>query len=263
MRGAALSQAASPEMSLAAAMNPRIAADQQTILANVDGIRLPRVGYMSSEGLGPFTEGAIDVGLLGSGAFSLFRGTGSFSSLGRAPGQTYIAGEGLALDAAAARAWAPIAEVDSVVAARLTQLSQEGHALGRHGGLVTDQQLMTRAYSGVAPDGSYVTKNGQIQIPPSSTAFNTDALLAQSDLLLRQQYLDRAVALSNPGAQRVTIEGVETGSVVGRGYDRVTTTPGGVGPLQYHGNLTRVTGVYEFDAPSGTWRTVTIYPVKR
>lgn len=63
--------------------------------------------------------------------------------------------------------------------------------------------------------------------------------------------------------QRVTIEGVDTGAIVGRGYDRVTSAPGGVGPIQYHNNLTKVTGVYEYHAPSKTWQTVTIYPVKR
>ena len=151
----------------------------------------------------------------------------------------------------------------NALTSRLGDLSHEGHALERHGGSVTDQQLMTRAHTGVAPDGSSVVKNGQVQIPSSSTAFNSDAALAQSDLLLRQGYLDRAVALSAPGAQRVTIEGVDVGAVVGRGYDRITATSGGVGPLQYFDNLNRVTGVYQFDAASGTWKTVTIYPVKR
>jgi YD repeat-containing protein len=150
---------------------------------------------------------------------------------------------------------------NSLVAGRLAVLSQEGHALERHGGSITDEQLMVRAYTGVAPDGSYVLRDGQILIPPSSSAFNSDALLAQSDLLLRQGYLDRAIALSR-GATSVTVTGVDVGSVVGRGFDRVTSTPGGVGPLQYFDNLTKVTGSYRFDAASGTWRTVTIYPTR-
>ena len=151
----------------------------------------------------------------------------------------------------------------NLTTSRLAELAREGHALDRHGGSVTDQQLMTRAHTGVAPDGSSVVKDGQVRIPPSATAFNSDAMLAQADLLLRQDYLDRAVALSPVGAPLVTIEGVDVGAVVGRGYDRVTATPGGVGPLQYFSNLSRVTGVYRYDAASGTWQTVTIYPVKR
>jgi hypothetical protein len=93
-KGAGLAQAASPEMSLAAALFPRVAADQQSMLRNIDSIRLPRVSYMSDDGLGPFTEGAVDFGLLGYGAFSLFRTTGAFSSLNRLPNQTYVAAEG-------------------------------------------------------------------------------------------------------------------------------------------------------------------------
>jgi hypothetical protein len=150
-----------------------------------------------------------------------------------------------------------------MIAARLGALAQEGHALQRHGGSVTDQQLLTRAYTGVAPDGSSVIRNGQVQIPPSSTAFFSDAALAQSDLLIRQRYLDRAIALSPAGARSVIIEGVDVGAVVGRGYNRVTAAPGGVGPLQYFDNLNMVTGVYQFDAAAGAWRTVTIYPVRR
>lgn len=38
-----------------------------------------------------------------------------------------------------------------------------------------------------------------------------------------------AIALSNPGATRVTIEGVDVGTVVGRGFDGVNRTPGAVG----------------------------------
>lgn len=81
--------------------------------------------------------------------------------------------------------------------------------------------------------------------------------------MLRQGYLDRAIALSPVGARLVTIEGVDFGTVVGRGFDRITRTPGAMGPLQYFDNLTKVTGVYRFDVAYGSWHTVTIYPVKR
>ena len=144
----------------------------------------------------------------------------------------------------------------------LARTAQYGHALERHGGGVTDQQLLARAQTGIAPDGSSVVRNGQTVIPPSSTAFNSDALLAQSDQLIRQNYLDRAIALSNPGAQRVTVDGVDIGMNIGRGFDRVASAPGAVGPLQFNSSLSHVTAVYSYDAATGVWRTVTIYPVK-
>ena len=144
----------------------------------------------------------------------------------------------------------------------LTRIAQDGHALERHGGSVTDQQLLTRALTGIAPDGSSVVRDGQTVIPPSSTAFNSDALLVQSDQFIRQNYLDRAIALAAPGAQRVTIEGVDMGINIGRGFDRVSSAPGVAGPLQFNSNLSRATAVYSYDAAAGVWRTVTIYPVK-
>jgi hypothetical protein len=144
----------------------------------------------------------------------------------------------------------------------LTRLAQDGHALERHGGGITDNQLLTRALTGVAPDGSVVIRNGQKVIPPSSTAFHSDALLAQADQLIRQNYLQRAIALSKPGVQQVTIDGVNMGLNIGRGFDRVSSVPGVVGPLQFSSSLYRATAVYRYDAVAGVWRTVTIYPVK-
>ncbi|WP_235537658.1 LysM peptidoglycan-binding domain-containing protein [Pelomonas sp. Root1217] len=151
-----------------------------------------------------------------------------------------------------------------LVAARVTDLGREGHALVRHGGSVTNEQLFTRAVTGVAPDGSVaLASNGLVRLPPSSSAFYSDQLLAQSDLLIRNKYLDQAIAFMPPGATRVVIEAVDTGTVVGRGYDRVISTVGGVGPLRYHDSLTHVQGVYDYHAQSGTWLTITIFPVRK
>lgn len=155
-----------------------------------------------------------------------------------------------------------IAISPSVLKEEIARITMEGHALARHGGAVTDEQLSYRAVTGIAPDGSFVVRDGQVVVPRSSTAFNTDELLVQSDLLVREQYLERAIALSKPGTARVTIEGANMGSVVGRGYDRVSATPGTPGPLRYFDDLTRATAVYEYDAAGSAWRTVTIYPVK-
>jgi hypothetical protein len=159
------------------------------------------------------------------------------------------------------RTAATAASEGNPLAQRLADIADVGHALERHGSLVTDQQLVTRAITGVAPDGSFVLRNGQVQIPPMSSAFNSDAALAQSDLYLRQNYLDQAIAL-NPGEDSLSIVGVDVGDAVGRGYCRMTTTPtpDALGPIQLIDNLTRVTGVYRFDALTGMWKTWTLYP---
>lgn len=148
--------------------------------------------------------------------------------------------------------------------AAIGRIESEGHALVRHGGAVTDNDLFVRATTGVAPDGSVILdkKSGLAVIPQSSTAFYSDALLARADLLIRDGYLDRAVAFVPHGADRVVIEGVNVGGATGRGFDRVSRVPGVVGPLRYDSGLSRATGVYQYDAMSGLWKTVTIYPVK-
>lgn len=144
----------------------------------------------------------------------------------------------------------------------IARIGQDGHAIARHGGAVTDSQLFTRAMTGVAPDGSFLVKNGSISIPPSSTAFHSNALLAHSDLFVRQNYLEQAIALSRPGAPQVAINGVDVGMVVGRGFERVSSVPGAFGPLRFNDDLSRVTAVYERDAVTGLWRTTTLYPVR-
>ena len=146
--------------------------------------------------------------------------------------------------------------------AELLRIAQEGHALARHGGAVTDQQLFTRAITGIAPDGTSQLKNGQVVIPPSATAFNSNALLAESDLAIRNSHLNQAIAASPAGAQRVVVKDADMGMVVGRGFDRVSLVPNVAGPLQFHNSLSRVTGVYDFDAAKRIWITTTIYPGK-
>jgi len=153
-------------------------------------------------------------------------------------------------------------EFDNTFNSDIARLQMQGHSLERHGGNVTDGQLLTRSTTGVAPDGSRVTRNGRVIIPPSSTAFNSDELLVNSDNVIRQNYLDEAIAQSNPGATRITIDKADMGTIVGRGYDRVSTRPGAEGPLKFNDNLTKVTAVYKLDTATNTWKTVTIYPVK-
>jgi filamentous hemagglutinin len=144
----------------------------------------------------------------------------------------------------------------------LDRLGAEGHALERHGGSVTNDQLRVRAQTGIGPDGSSTIRDGEIVIPKTSTAFNSDELVVNTDVMIRNNYLDQAIALSKSGADQVTIEGVEIGSIVGRGYDRISSIPGVEGPLQFYNDLSRVTAVYRYDAITHIWKTITIYPVK-
>jgi YD repeat-containing protein len=153
-------------------------------------------------------------------------------------------------------------EVDPALQAEIDRIGQDGHALDRHGEDVTDDQLYTRATTGVAPDRSSVVRNGQVVIPPTSSAFDSNELLVQSDLYIRQNYLERAIALSPSGAPQVAIDGVDMGGVVGRGFDRVSATPGAAGPLNFNSGMSRVTAVYAYDPAAGVWRTITIYPAK-
>jgi len=152
------------------------------------------------------------------------------------------------------------------VAVRIAQLEQEGHAVVRHGGSVTNAQLFNRAVTGVAPDGTAVlNKAGNVVIPPSSSAFNSDALLVHADQVIRDRYLDRALAISQVSlvnGQKLTIEAADIGQVIGRGYDSVSKTVGAVGPLQYVDNLSRATAVLQYNAATGRWNTVTIYPTR-
>lgn len=143
----------------------------------------------------------------------------------------------------------------------LKRIAGDGHAIDRHGGAVTNRQLLIRALTGVAPDNSIVLRDGQVVIPKTSTAFNSNALLAEADTLIRDKYLDRALALI-PGATEITISGVDMRKVVGRGYDRVGPLTTIAGPPRFFDNLSRVTGVYHYDSTVGRWRTITIYPVK-
>ncbi|MGL4435803.1 MAG: hypothetical protein ACRCVM_08165, partial [Giesbergeria sp.] len=252
-RGQALGRLASDPKGAATDMMESVAHryGAANAITDNDYERSRRLGYLFND---------VGQGLLGAG--TALRGAARLGATGAEMlGENAFNGP-LAGGRAAQRGGVEVGANSAAQTNLLARLAQDGHALERHGGGVTDQQLLTRAMTGVAPDGSSIVKNGQTVIPPSSTAFHSDALLAQSDQLIRQKYLDRAIALSPPGAQRVTVEGVDMGVNIGRGFDRVSSTLGAAGPLQFNSNLSRATAVYSYDAASGVWRTVTIYPVK-
>lgn len=140
----------------------------------------------------------------------------------------------------------------------------DAHAFERHGGQITDAQLITRATTGVAPDGTYRTKpNGDVIIPPLSTKFHSDVDLVMADLELRSGALADAIA-ADPTAVNHKVSAVELGFDLGYGYKRVGATAGAsigmAGPPLRVDGLTKATAVYERDSVTGDWLTITIYP---
>ncbi|WP_442497246.1 DUF6861 domain-containing protein [Methylobacter sp. sgz302048] len=142
------------------------------------------------------------------------------------------------------------------LSAQLDRLRAEGHALERHGGSITDEQLYVRAQTGVAPDGSR-TRRGYT---PISTAFDSDELLIHADQFLRANYLDDAIRNAEPGALRIKVSG-DTGIELGRGYIPVGKQTELLGPLQRVDNLTNVEAWYVYDPVKTIWQTNTIYPI--
>ncbi|MBN1008294.1 hypothetical protein [Amphritea pacifica] len=140
--------------------------------------------------------------------------------------------------------------------AQLDRLRAEGHALERHGGAITDEQLYARARTGVAPDGSK-TRRGYT---PTSTAFNSDELLVNADDFLRNNYLDDAIKNAEPGTLRIKVS-ADTGVELGRGYIPVGKKTGQSGPLQTVNDLTNVEAWYVYDPAKNIWQTNTIYPI--
>ena len=140
---------------------------------------------------------------------------------------------------------------------KVGRLRSEGHALERHGGDVTDEQLYTRARTGVAPDGSK-TRRGYT---PTSTAFNSDKLLVNADEFLRKNHLKDAISNAADGADRVKVTG-DMGSTVGRGYVPVGKKSGLSGPMKKVDNLTNIEAWYKYNASKKTWQTDTIYPTE-
>lgn len=144
---------------------------------------------------------------------------------------------------------------------RLIKKPPDGHAFEKHGGAVTDEQLETRARTGVAPDGS-TGPNGSI--PPESSAFHSDEALMRADQAVRNGPLQDQIA-QNPNATKLRVNNADVGFDAGRSYSRVgpsqqTPTSPSQGPLQRTDGVTRVTGTYVKNPNTGEWETVTLYP---
>lgn len=138
----------------------------------------------------------------------------------------------------------------------------DAHGFDRHGGRVTDGELQTRARTGVAPDGSSKVVAGQTKIPPHSTAFHSDELLITADQAIRNGPLQAKIA-ANPSETLHRVVGYDVGKDLGRGYSRIgpaSYSPDTQGPLLRHDGISKATAVYEKNATTGKWMTITIYP---
>lgn len=147
---------------------------------------------------------------------------------------------------------------ETVIPSRLTS-HPNAHSIQRHGGGVTDEQLMTRARTGIAPDGSVKRTRGRVVVPPMSSAFNSNADLVKADDFLRQKALQDAIR-DNPGETVLTVTD-DMGSTVGRGYSRIGSSRqvDVAGPLQRQ-ELSGVRGTYELNPTTGEWETITLFP---
>jgi YD repeat-containing protein len=146
----------------------------------------------------------------------------------------------------------------------------DAHSIARHGGSVTDIQLMNRALTGVAPDG-YVKidkKSGKAILPPMSSAFHSDQLLAFTDAHIRNSGLLGSKVAANPGAQFVTLTPADVGDLgidLGRGFrfgkgGKLTT--GLQGAPQLISNLRSAQATYGLNPSTNRWEPVTIFPAR-
>ena len=133
------------------------------------------------------------------------------------------------------------------------------HTIERHGPQVTDQQLETRALTGVAPDGSTLSGNA---IPPLSSAFHSEAAMLRADAVMRNGPLQSRIA-ADPTATRHSFT-FPVGEDIGRGYRRIgSSNPNNVGrngPPERVDGLTHAQVTVVQNPTSGVWETITMFP---
>lgn len=106
----------------------------------------------------------------------------------------------------------------------LVTVHPNAHSITRHGGSVTDEQLMHRALTAVAPDGYVKISNGKTILPPMSSAFYSDQLLIKVDQTIRNGGALQAAIAKNPGETIITLRPANVGDLgvsVGRGFERI------------------------------------------
>ncbi|MEX0732142.1 MAG: hypothetical protein WED00_15665, partial [Aquisalimonadaceae bacterium] len=140
------------------------------------------------------------------------------------------------------------------------------HSIARHGGNVTNGQLMRRALTGVAPDGHVKVVKGKTILPPMSSAFHSDELLVYADQAVRNNGALQAAIAQNPGKTIITVKPTDVGDLgvgLGRGFERIAGSklkPGLQGPPRLVESLRSVQATYEFNQATKVWEAITIFP---
>ncbi|QMV15561.1 hypothetical protein Vspart_02883 [Vibrio spartinae] len=140
------------------------------------------------------------------------------------------------------------------------------HSIARHGGSVTDEQLMHRALTGVAPDGHVKVVKGKTILPPMSSAFHSDELLVRADQAVRNNGALQAIIAQNPNKSILTLTPKDVGDLgvdLGRGFERIAGSkfnPELQGATNMVENLRSVQATYEFNQVKQVWETITIFP---
>ena len=159
-------------------------------------------------------------------------------------------------------------KIISIDALKLIESHPNAHSLARHGGDITDAQLMARALTGRAPDGTVKEVKGKVILPPMSSAFNSDDLLLYADQELRKKggVLEKKIKDSNSPFITIIPNDMDSFEFeLGRGFKRIGQSkfrPDLQGPIEKIDGLKKVQATYEFNAINGVWETITIFPSK-
>ena len=153
-------------------------------------------------------------------------------------------------------------------ALKLVTNHPNAHSLARHGGNVTDEQLMTRALRGQAPDGTIKEVKGKVILPPMSSAFHSNDLLLYADQEIRKKggVLEKKIKESNSNIVTVKPNDMDSFELdLGRGFKRIGKAkyqPDLQGPIEMVNGLDKVQATYELNKSNGVWETITIFPSK-
>jgi hypothetical protein len=160
---------------------------------------------------------------------------------------------------------------DGIIAARADWLRRGGHAVDRHGGHVTDQQLQDRAWhnhdplTGNTSDWEHV---GEHHCGREATAFTSDAALMYAEMRVHDRPEVQARLREEEQAGGVEFKvAVPAASVLGsnfrdhlRGYSRVGSVKHPTGATATHfPHNTQIAVMYR-RAPAGDWVAYTCYP---